>query len=163
MYLEGDSPHQTVMFMCDCVWSSYIITYHIMMLLLSCISFTHNTHNLCYIWYYSITRNTYGSICSLNCPNLFWNKIWLDKLMCFWSRNALYLELRMFIYALTCSLNACFDGYLVCIHLVLFLLIKISSSGLSIDTLIEFSILARYLLDTSSSIEIFGFLLDTSR
>jgi len=35
---------------------------------------------------------------------------------------------------LTCSLNACFDGYLGCIHLVLFLLLKISFSRLSTNT-----------------------------
>ena len=35
---------------------------------------------------------------------------------------------------LTCSLNAYFDGYLGCIHLVFFLLLKIISLGLSTDT-----------------------------
>ena len=47
--------------------------------------------------------------------------------------------MRICIYALTCPLNVCFDGYLVCIHLVLFLFVKISSLGLSTNTSIEVS------------------------
>ena len=62
----------------------------------------------------------------------------------------------------TCSLSACFDSYLGCIHLVFFLLLQNSSLGSSTDS----SIPPRYLLDTSLiqafSIEISGFLLDTS-
>ena len=139
MYFEGDSLHQTVMIVCECIWSSYIITFHIMMYLCSLAKVSHTTHILfativhiqCDL---AITRNTYGSICSLNYPNLFWNKIWLDIFSVFWSRNAFHLELKMCFLCLTWSLNACFDGYHVCIHLVLFLLLKISSSRLSTDT-----------------------------
>ena len=28
MYLEGDGPHQTILIVCGCIWSSYIITFY---------------------------------------------------------------------------------------------------------------------------------------
>ena len=30
MYLESDSPHQTVMIMCECIWSSHVSNLHSM-------------------------------------------------------------------------------------------------------------------------------------
>ena len=169
MYLEGDSPHQKIMFMCECIWSSYIITFNIMMYLCSLAKVSRTTCILfatldtivqvqCDL---AITRNTCGSIYFLNYLNLFWNKIWLDLFSLFWSRIALHLELRL-CFCLTCFLSACFDGYLGCVHLVLFLLLGIFPLGFSTNSLIP----PRYLLDTlipASSIEISGFLLYTSR
>ena len=43
MYLKDDSLHQTIMIVCECTRSSYIITFHIMMLLLSCNKVSHTT------------------------------------------------------------------------------------------------------------------------
>ena len=41
-HLEGDSPHKKFMIVCECTWSSYVNTFHILMLLLSCKSFMKN-------------------------------------------------------------------------------------------------------------------------
>ena len=41
MYLEGNGPHQTIMFVCGCIRSSYIITLHIMIYLCSLAKFSH--------------------------------------------------------------------------------------------------------------------------
>ena len=47
MYLEGDSPHQTIMIVCECIWSSYIIIVHIMGCLCSLAKFhTQHTYSL---------------------------------------------------------------------------------------------------------------------
>ena len=79
MYLKGDSPYQTVMIVCECICSPYIITFHIMIYLYFLAKVSHITHILfttldtivhvqCDL---AITRNTCGSIYSLNCLNLF--------------------------------------------------------------------------------------------
>ena len=79
MYLKGDGPHQTVMIVCGCNWSSYIISLHIMNCLCSFTKVLHTTRVLfatldtivkvqCDL---AITRNACGSICLLNCLNLF--------------------------------------------------------------------------------------------
>ena len=103
MYFENDSPHQTVMIVCECIWSSYIITLHIMIYLCSLAKVSHKTHirfatldtivqEQCDL---TFTRNTCGIICSLNCLYLFLKWNWLDMFSVFWSRNALHLELRL--------------------------------------------------------------------
>ena len=79
MYLKGDSLHQIVMIVCGCNWSSYIITLHIMDYLCFLAKVSHRTRVLFAIFDtiiqvqcdLTITRNTCGSICSLNCLKLF--------------------------------------------------------------------------------------------
>ena len=44
MYLEGDSPHQTVMIMCECIWFSHIKNCHNMRDLCTLAMFSHTTH-----------------------------------------------------------------------------------------------------------------------
>ena len=44
MYLEGDSPHQTVMIMCECIWFSHIKNCHNMRDLCTLAIFSHTTH-----------------------------------------------------------------------------------------------------------------------
>ena len=79
MYFEGDGPHQTIMIVCGCIQSSYIITLHIMIYLCSLAKVSHIELILfatldtmvqiqCVL---AITRNTCDSIYSLNCVNLF--------------------------------------------------------------------------------------------
>ena len=120
MYLECDSLHQIVMIVCKCIWSSYIITFHIMMYLCSLAKVSHITHILFATIVHIqcdlvITRNTYGSICSLNYPKLFWNKIWLDMFSVFWSRNALHLELSLCFFMFT-MLFECLLWWLSWLH-----------------------------------------------
>ena len=72
MYLKGDSPHQTIMIVCELKWYS-----HVSYAILRC--FSHSTRNiLCYSWYmckynviWPITRFTCVNVYSLNCLNLF--------------------------------------------------------------------------------------------
>ena len=79
MYLEGDGPHQTVMIVCGCNWSSCIITLHMMIYSCFLAKVSHTTRVFFAIpntivqiqCDLAITRNTCGSICSLNCLNLF--------------------------------------------------------------------------------------------
>ena len=89
----------------------------------------------------TITRNTCGSICSLNCLKLFL-KIKLVRLVwcvliweCFVSRADDMFE------CLTYFLVTCFGVYLDCIHFVLFFPLKNLVSGFLIN--------ARYLLNRS--------------
>ena len=73
MYLEGNSPHYTVMIVCELKWFSHVYIYTI----LRCSS--HTTHNiLCYSWYmcrYNVIWLSQGftcvNVCTLNCLNLF--------------------------------------------------------------------------------------------
>ena len=80
IYLEGDSPLQTVMIVCELKWFSLISNRHNMYTLMqSCDVFSHTTHNiLCYFWYmckYNVIWPsqdfTCVNVCSLNCLNLF--------------------------------------------------------------------------------------------
>ena len=43
MYLEGDSPHQAVMIVCECIWFSYISNCHNMRHLYTLAMFSHIT------------------------------------------------------------------------------------------------------------------------
>ena len=116
MYLKGDGPHQTVMIVCECIWSSYIFTFHTMIYLYSLVKGSHTTHIIfatfdtivqvqCDL---AITRNTCGSICSLN---MLWNKIWLDSFSVFLIYKWFASRVEVVFLCLTCSLIA----YLVCI------------------------------------------------
>ena len=82
IYLKGDSPHQTVMIVCELKWFSHISNRHNMYTLMqSCNVFhtQHTTHNiLCYSWYmcrYNVIWPSQGFTCvnvySLNCLDLF--------------------------------------------------------------------------------------------
>ena len=80
MYLKGDSPHQTVMIVCELKWFSYISYRHNMYTLMqSCDVFqTHNTQYFLLLLIHvqvqcdlAITRFTCVNVCSLNCLNLF--------------------------------------------------------------------------------------------
>ena len=79
MYLEGDSPHQTVMIVCELKWflkSQIVITcIHLCNL---AIFFTHNTQYFLLLLIHvqvqcdlAITRNICVNVCLLNCLNLF--------------------------------------------------------------------------------------------
>ena len=81
MYLEGDSPHQTIMIVCelsDFLISQIVITCrHLSNLAMF---FTQNTkYYLLHLIHVqvqcdlAITRNTCVNVCSLNCLNLFLN------------------------------------------------------------------------------------------
>ena len=79
MYLEGDSPHQAVMIVCELNWFSHISNHHNMLTLMqSCNVFTHNIENSLLLLIHvqvqcdlAITRNTCINVCSLNCLDLF--------------------------------------------------------------------------------------------
>ena len=52
MYLKGDSPHQTIMIMCELKWFSHIPNCHNIYTYAILRCFSHTTHNiLCYSWY----------------------------------------------------------------------------------------------------------------
>ena len=80
IYLEGDSPHQAVMIVCELKWFSYISNRHNMYTLMQfCdIFFTYNTqYSLLFLIYVqiqcdlAITSFTCVNVCSLNCLDLF--------------------------------------------------------------------------------------------
>ena len=80
MYLEGNSPHQAVLIVCELKWFSHISNRHnLYTLMQSCDVFSHTTHNiLCYSWYmcrYNVIWPSQGfacvNVCSLNCLDLF--------------------------------------------------------------------------------------------
>ena len=80
IYLEGDSPHQAVMIVCELKWFSYISNRHNMYTLMqSCdIFFTYNTQ-YCLLFLIhvqiqcdlAITSFTCVNVYSLNCLDLF--------------------------------------------------------------------------------------------
>ena len=78
MYLQGDSPHQVVMIVCELKRFSYISNHHNMYTIMqSCdVFFTHNTqYSLLFLIYVQIqcdlviTSFTCINLCSLNCLN----------------------------------------------------------------------------------------------
>ena len=78
MYLQGDSPHQVVMIVCELKRFSYISNHHNMYTIMqSCdVFFTHNTqYSLQFLIYVQmqcdlvITSFTCVNVCSLNCLN----------------------------------------------------------------------------------------------
>ena len=80
IYLEGDSPHQVVMIVCELKWFSYISNRHNMYTLMqSCdIFFIYNTqYSLLFLIYVqiqcdlAITSFTCVYVSSLNCLDLF--------------------------------------------------------------------------------------------
>ena len=80
VYLEGDSPHQVVMIVCELKQFSHISNRHNMYTLMqSCdIFFTYNTqYSLLFLIYVqiqcdlAITSFTCGNVCSINYHDLF--------------------------------------------------------------------------------------------
>ena len=78
MYLEGDSPHQIVMIVCEFIWFSYVSNLHNMRHLCTLVLFhTRHANSLLLLIHVqvqydlAITRNTCVNVCSLNCLNLF--------------------------------------------------------------------------------------------
>ena len=78
MYLEGDSPHQIVMIVCECIRFSHISNRHNMRNLCTLVMFSHTTANSLLLLIHvqvqcdlAITRDTCVNICLLNCLNLF--------------------------------------------------------------------------------------------
>ena len=78
MYLKGDSPHQTVMIVYECIRCSHISNLHNMRHLCTLSMFhTQHANSLLLLIHVqvqcdlAITRNTCVDICSLNCFNLF--------------------------------------------------------------------------------------------
>ena len=77
MYLKGDSPHQTVMIVCELKWFSQIIITCIYLCNLT-MFFTHNMQYYLLLLIHvqgqcdlAITRNTCVNVYSLNCLDLF--------------------------------------------------------------------------------------------
>ena len=56
MYLEGDSPHQTVMIVCELKWFSHISNRHNMYTLMQCCDVFHTQHTI-----FFATLDTCGS------------------------------------------------------------------------------------------------------
>ena len=79
MYLEGDSPHQVIMIVCELKRLSHTSNRHNMIHLCNlAIFFTHNTqYSLLFLIHVqrkcdlAITSFTCGNVCSLNCRDLF--------------------------------------------------------------------------------------------
>ena len=79
MYLEGDSPHQAIMIVCELKRLSHTSNRHNMIHLCNlAIFFTHNTqYSLLFLIHVqrkcdlAITSFTYGNVCSLNYRDLF--------------------------------------------------------------------------------------------
>ena len=79
MYLEGDSPHQAIMIVCELKRLSHTSNRHNMIHLCNlAIFFTHNTqYSLLFLIHVqrkcdlAITSFTCGNVCSLNCRDLF--------------------------------------------------------------------------------------------
>ena len=79
MYLEGDSPYQVVMIVCELKRFSHISNRHNMYILMQSCNIFHTQHAnslLLLIHVHvqcdlAITRNTCVNVCSLNCLNLF--------------------------------------------------------------------------------------------
>ena len=81
MYLEGNSPHQTVMIVCEL--HDFLISQIVMTCIHLCnlvIFFTHNTQYSLLLSIHvqvqcdlAITRFTYVNVCSLNCLDSFWH------------------------------------------------------------------------------------------
>ena len=77
MYLEGDSPHQTVMIVCELKWFSHISNRHNIYTLMQSGNVFHMQYSLLLLIHIqvqcdlAITRNTWVNVCSLNCLNLF--------------------------------------------------------------------------------------------
>ena len=78
MYLEGDSLHQTVMIVWECIWFSLVSNLHNMRHLCTLAMFhTQHTNSLLLLIHVlvqcdlAIIGDTCVNICSLNCLNLF--------------------------------------------------------------------------------------------
>ena len=78
MYLEGDSPYQAVMIVCELKRLSHISNRHNMYLCNLAMFFTHNTqYSLLFLIHVqiqcdlAITSFTCVNVCSLNCRDLF--------------------------------------------------------------------------------------------
>ena len=78
MYLEGDSPHQVVMIVCECIWFSQVSNLHNMRHLCTLALFhTQHANSLLLLIHVqvqcdlAITRDTCVNICLLNYLNLF--------------------------------------------------------------------------------------------
>ena len=61
MYIEGDSPHQIVMIMCEFKWFSHILNCHNMYTLMQSCDIFHTQHAIF----------TCVNVCSLNCLDFF--------------------------------------------------------------------------------------------
>ena len=76
MYLEGDSPHQAVMIMCELKRFSHISNRHNMYTLMQSCDVYHTQYSLLFLTHVqipcdlAITSFTCGNVCSLNCLNL---------------------------------------------------------------------------------------------
>ena len=78
MYLEGDSPHQTIMIVCECICFSHVSNLHYMRHLCTlALCHTQQANSLLLLIHMqvqcdlAITRNIFIDICFLNCLNLF--------------------------------------------------------------------------------------------
>ena len=136
MYLEGDSPHQIVMIVCElkCLLISQIVITCIHLCNLA-MFFTHNTqYSLLFLIHVqvqcdlAIIRFTFVNVCSLNCPDLFLKyKNWLDLLcvcVCLWRSMCLNFYLRDDFKSLICCLDRWLSCMLDCIHVCVFHILK---------------------------------------
>ena len=106
IYLEGDSPHQTVMTVCELNLFSYISNCHNMKHLYTFAMFLHTTRKiLCYFWY----------MCKYN---VIWPSQGIHVLMyphetiltCFWNIKLVRLVVCVCVYVLDYE---CFAFFLV--------------------------------------------------
>ena len=80
MYLEGDSPHQAVMIVCELKWFSHISNHHDMYTLMQSCDIFHTQHAIFFaildtcastMWFGYHKVFTCVNVCLLNCLNLF--------------------------------------------------------------------------------------------
>ena len=57
MYIEGDSPHQVVMIVCELNWFSHISNHHNMKRLWTFAMFSHTTRKILYYFWYMCRYN----------------------------------------------------------------------------------------------------------
>ena len=79
MYLEVDSPYQTIMIVCELKWFSHISNYHNMYTLMQSCDIFHTQHAIFFatldtcagtMWF-DHHKITCVNVCSLNCLDLF--------------------------------------------------------------------------------------------
>ena len=136
MYLESDSPPQTVMIVCKLKCFSHISNRHNKQTFMqSCDVFHNNTQYSLLLFIHvqvqcdlAITRNTCVYVCSLNCLDLFL-KYKIDQTCCvcvcvcvyFGSKCQSFLLLRDVFERLKCCLDMCLSSILDYIHICVFL------------------------------------------
>ena len=128
MYIEGDSPHQAVMIVCQCILFSHISNfYNIIHLCTLAMFHTQHAYTLLLLIHVqaqcdlAITGDTCVNMCSLNCFNLFLKrKIGQTCCVCVCVCVCVFLDLCMlciyverYFESLICCLEVCLSSLLV--------------------------------------------------